>query len=170
MAGSASDVNDAAVTGRHGAEGDCCAGGRTARPSAAGRAPSRPRTRRAPPTARGRSPRAGRRAAGSTPAILATSARNPCQSGKAYPGWSPPSGNSSTRCSERSPSDTELAHAREMEEPVARRSARDVPEQHPEHAPGERDDGPAGVAAARGRFCRPQRPGGDPRGQKRARA
>ena len=50
-----------------------------------------------------RSPRAARPATGRRPASRATSARNACQSGKAYPGWSPPSVNSSTARSDSPP-------------------------------------------------------------------
>ena len=39
---------------------------------------------------------------GSAPETFATSARKPCQSGNAYPGWRPPSGNSFAASSERS--------------------------------------------------------------------
>ena len=46
--------------------------------------------------------------AGSTPATFATSARKPCHNGNAYPGWSPPSGNSPTRCRDRPSSATSL--------------------------------------------------------------
>ena len=45
---------------------------------------------------------------GSAPETFATSARNPCQSGNAYPGWRLASGNSPTRQSERSPSSSSL--------------------------------------------------------------
>jgi hypothetical protein len=43
---------------------------------------------------------------GSAPDTFATSARNPCQSGNAYPGWRPPSGNSFALSNERSPNES----------------------------------------------------------------
>src|SRR6266516_2721319 len=43
--------------------------------------------------------------AGPTPPTFATRARNACQSGKAYPGWSPPSATSSTERTCRSPNE-----------------------------------------------------------------
>ena len=107
---------------------------------------------------------------GSTSATFATSASQPCQSGNAYPGWSPPFLNSSTVRSESAPKSSSLRIRPEVEDRVAAHDALDPPQERAEDDAREHDKRrrPARVRSAPGDESRTARP--PPRRRDRGRA
>ena len=82
---------------------------------------------------------------------LATRARKPCQSGNAYPGWSPPSANSSTEASDRSPRSRSFRARARWKRPSPPISPATCHSSSPRITPAD----PDGAASRDGRHGRP---------------